>query len=315
LSLRPFLITLAVVCQLTSPKLVAAQGEGEVFAVKFATESLEQRMSVIANGAHPQAWLACNYVGADQPNPGTLYFCSTLEDFSRKLQFSPPEWFNAVAQHHLSQVVVWVKPEQSLAGVQQVLNHEIMHWALFSLPPQVSRQIPVWLHEGLAEMWADRGLTSTYQVSLAWESVNNRLPHLSSYKDSFGNEPYRAAVGYALAKEFVVSLRNKHGDELFKKIFSSMRAGRTFDQALIDYTGLSVVSHEQILRTNLKSWWRVVQEIYPHFFLLVVALILGLVPFVQSRRRLRQQALHSEWQREEDALDIWAETSDNTQDE
>jgi hypothetical protein len=211
--------------------------------------------------------------------------------------------------------VVFVKPRQSPAQIAKLLNHELVHWALFQLPAKARQQIPLWLHEGLAEMWSDRGLAEAYQVSLAWESKHNSLPRLSSFAIEFGGEPYRAAVGYALSKEFVMHLVGDSGDALFVRIFNSMEAGRSFDQALVDHTGLSVVSHEKIVRANLNSWWRVVQEMYPHFFLLVVLIILGLVPFVTSRRRHHREALHAVWQSEEDEVEMLAGHDDNISDE
>jgi hypothetical protein len=50
---------------------------------------------------------------------------------------------------------------------------------------------------------------------------------------------------------------------------------------------------------------------YPHFFFLVVIIILGLVPFVAARRRRHKQALHDVWQREEDEVDLMTGHGDN----
>jgi hypothetical protein len=265
---------------------------------------------VVAKGIDSQLNKINALLGINHVLSGTVYFCDDYQSFSSKLQFEPPEWYNAVAQSGLRQIVVWVKPEQTPAMISQLLNHELMHWAIFSLPLKTQSLIPLWLHEGLAEMWSDRGLANTYQVSLAWEAMQNRLPRLSSYNLEFSTEPYRAAVGYALSKEFISYLRNKYGDSIFRRLFVSMDGGRTLDQALIDHTGLSIVSHEQTVRANLDSWWRVVQELYPHFFLLVVAAILLLVPFVAARRRARRKALHATWQSEEE-VDIYDGQSDN----
>lgn len=289
--------------------LLPQQGGGQL-SVEFQNPEVESRVAVVAKGIDAQLSKINAFLGLNHVLPGQVYFCEDYESFASKLQFEPPEWYNAVAQFDLRQIVVWVKPEQTPAMIAQLLNHELMHWAIFALPLKTRAQIPLWLHEGLAEMWSDRGLANTYQVSLAWEAMQNRLPRLSSYKLEFSNEPYRAAVGYALSKEFISHLRNNYGDTIFRRLFVSMDGGRTFDQALIDHTGLSVVSHEQKVRANLDSWWRVVQELYPHFFLIVVIAVLLLVPFVAARRRARRKALHATWQSEED-VDIYDGPSDN----
>ncbi|MDG1405492.1 MAG: peptidase MA family metallohydrolase [Planctomycetota bacterium] len=287
----------------------------KTFVYSYQSPRLAKEMSLVEAGVPAELERILDYFQITLKFEGEIYFCEDKEAFSSKLQFEPPSWYNAVAQPGLKQIVVFVKPEQSPSQIAKLLNHELVHWALFQLPAQARRQIPLWLHEGLAEMWSDRGLAETYQVSLAWESKNNSLPRLSSFAMEFGEEPYRASVGYALAKEFVVHLVGHYDDELFLRIFNSMEAGRSFDQALVDHTGLSVVSHEKIVRANLNSWWRVVQEMYPHFFLLLVLIILGLVPFVALRRRHHREALHAVWQREEDEVEMLAGHNDNIGDE
>jgi hypothetical protein len=298
-------------CMSQPQPLALQQQSGDTFTFSYQDENLATELSLVANAAHDRLDEIRAFFAIDNKKSGDIYFCRDIETFSSKLQFEPPVWYNAVAQQDLNQIVVWVKPEQSPAQIAKLLNHELVHWALFELPPQAREKIPLWLHEGLAEMWSDRGLAETYNVSLAWEAKHNNLPRLNSYNTAFGNEPYRAAVGYALAKEFVLFLNNKYGDELFKQVFKSMAAGRSFDQALVDHTGFSVVSHEKIVRANLNSWWRVIQEMYPHFFFLVVIIILGLVPFVAARRRRHKQALHDVWQREEDEVDLMTGHGDN----
>jgi hypothetical protein len=287
----------------------------EPFVYSYQNQRLAKEMSLVVAGVPAELERIQNYFQITRKFLGEIYFCEDEEAFSSKLQFEPPSWYNAVAQPGLKQIVVFVKPRQSPAQIAKLLNHELVHWALFQLPTKARQQIPLWLHEGLAEMWSDRGLAEAYQVSLAWESKHNSLPRLSSFAIEFGGEPYRAAVGYALSKEFVMHLVDDSGDALFVRIFNSMEAGRSFDQALVDHTGLSVVSHEKIVRANLNSWWRVVQEMYPHFFLLVVLIILGLVPFVASRRRHHREALHAVWQSEEDEVEMLAGHDDNISDE
>jgi hypothetical protein len=287
----------------------------EPFVYSYQTQRLAKEMSLVVAGVPAELERIQNYFQITRKFLGEIYFCEDEEAFASKLQFEPPTWYNAVAQPGLKQIVVFVKPRQSPAQIAKLLNHELVHWSLFQLPAQARRQIPLWLHEGLAEMWSDRGLAEAYQVSLAWESKHNSLPRLSSFATEFGDEPYRAAVGYALSKEFVIHLVGDSGDALFIKIFNSMEAGRSFDQALVDHTGLSVVSHEKIVRANLNSWWRVVQEMYPHFFLLLVLIMLGLVPFVASRRRHHREALHAVWQSEEDEVEMLAGHDDNISDE
>jgi hypothetical protein len=298
------------------PDLALCQDDGYRFLKSnYQNSELKLRVGGIENGLHQNLFEACEMIGADRPNLGDIHYVDDVETFSSKSQIDAPDWYNAVAQHQLKQIVVWVKEGQSTLEVQNVVNHELMHWAIFSLPARASAQIPMWLHEGLAEMWSDRGYSSDYGVSLAWEAIGGYLPRLSSYENGFGNEPYRAAVGYALAKEFVVHLRNRFGASLFKKIFASMAEGRTFDQALIDHTGQSVVTHELAMRANLKSWWRVLQELYPHFFFLVVIIVLALVPFVKRRSKQRRALQHQKWQSEEQQVDIWQGTKENKEDE
>ena len=100
-------------------------------------------MSLVEAGVPAELERILDYFQITLKLEGEIYFCEDKEAFSSKLQFEPPSWYNAVAQPGLKQIVVFVKPEQSPSQIAKLLNHELVHWALFQLPAQARRQIPL----------------------------------------------------------------------------------------------------------------------------------------------------------------------------
>lgn len=244
-----------------------------------------------------------DWLGLEDSPVGELIWVKTKQDLQDLLSFRAASWFAAVTQPHQSRIIMVVDAAYSQEQLHKTLRHELVHWAMQSLGSTQWATLPAWVHEGVAELWADQKLLGGMSVSLAWPAFRNELPFLGDYSDGFGSEPYRAAQGYALAHAFFQRLERVHGKGIVADIMSGVRQGKTLDRTLIDLTGLGLVDHENALREELGSLSRLLADIYPQFFLAVTLILLFGFPFAMRRRRRRQEAFVQKWQAEDEFLD------------
>ena len=92
---------------------------------------------------------------------------------------------------------------------------------------------------------------------------------MAEFREDFGREADHAAEGYSLGHAMVERLLRLHGQDLVAKILWRVAEGDSLDQALVAFTGLSVVTHEKNLRVELASAHALAGEIAPEFLTLI----------------------------------------------
>lgn len=236
---------------------------------------------------------------------GTIVWVESREDLEQELGFDAPDWFAAVTQPAQGRIVVALRAAPDRSSLLQTFRHELVHWAMLGLGEEAWARLPAWFHEGVAETWADQRVLAGMGVPLGWRAFTGDLPLLSDFREEFGDEPYRAAEGYALAHAFVQRLVRRHGRELLPGMMDDLAAGRSLEESLVARTGLASVTHEQALRAELSSVGRLLGEVYPQFFLLLALFTVAVFPFVLRARRRRRAELTAQWGESDsdDALD------------
>lgn len=234
------------------------------------------------------------------PRRGRLVWVRDREGIASELGHPVPEWFAAVALPLEGRIVVAARIAGGEARLRATLRHELVHHAMGSLGEKAFLALPAWFHEGCAEYYSDEMYLGEMGVSLGWRAASGSLPPLAQFDDGFGRHPIQAAEGYALALAFVERLVRTSGPRAIPETLARVRAGETLDQALLEITGLPLVSHEELMRADLTSLRQLIRDFYPH---LITFLFLGAVllfPFVRRARRRRELELQQQWQRQEE---------------
>lgn len=241
-----------------------------------------------------EAWL-----GALPSEPGQLVWVADRSSFERTLGAETPSWFAAVTVPSQHRIVMLADRSKSTGQLSETFRHELVHWAMISLGDHAWQALPAWFHEGLAETWARTDPLSQFASPLAWRAFRGELSPLSRFREGFGKEPDAAAEGYGLAYAFVKRLVRIHGEPVISQLMARLRQGASLDQALIDVTGLGLISHEEALRAELGSWGALLGEIYPQLFLFTALFALAAAPFVVRARRRKRRLFEEKWAREE----------------
>lgn len=218
-----------------------------------------------------------------------------------------PEWWAAVALPMQGVMVVAAEIPGGEPRLRTTLRHEIVHHAMGALGPEAFDRIPAWFHEGLADTFGGDVYLGEMGVSLSWRAASGALSPLDRFEDGFPDDGLGAAEGYALGHAFVQRLIRVHGLPIIGEILDEVRAGSTFDAALIATTGSSVVTHEAALHAELTSLRALLADGAPHVITFLFLLAAFLIPLALRRRRRRARELEARWQAQEDQAAAQAE--------
>jgi len=278
------------------------RGQTEHFAWSSPGDQIARTRPLIET-AEGELQQITQWLGLPDSPHGKLVWVTEREELRELLGYDSPSWYAAVTQPQEGRIIMVVRAAQSQEQLHKTLRHELVHWAMQSLGPNAWAAQPAWVHEGIAEVWTDQRLLGGIEVALSWPAFRNELPYLGDYDDGFGSDPYKAALGYALAHSFFARLERLHGKDLMAQLMQQIGSGVSLDRALIDLTEEGLIDHEQALRHELGSLSRLLSDFYPQFFLFVtLGLTLGF-PLAMRRRRRRHEALARKWEAEEERLD------------
>ena len=245
--------------------------------------------------AEARAWSGIPSTG----RPIELQWVAGRDELEAALGHPVPRWFAAVAVPSQRRMVIAAETAGSQERLRVTLRHELMHLVMADLGDEAFARLPAWFHEGCAEDFAGDIYLGDVGVSLSWRALAGSLESLSDYREGFGRETYRAAVGYALGHAFVRRLKREHGANIVAEVLALVQAGASLDAALVELTGLSVVTHEQELREELASLSYLVRDIYSQLFLVLALFMIAAFPLVRAARRRRRRELEERWERQD----------------
>ncbi len=280
----------------------ALQAEGRSGPLRWeAPEPLVDFARPISNSAAAELARIERWLGLGPSPEGRVEWFDSRDSFAAALSDKAPDWYAAVTIPSQRRILMLADRSKASTALAETFRHELVHWAMSGVGEQAWASLPAWFHEGVAETWARTDPLSRYSSPLAWRAFRNELTPLARFRDGFGPEPVLAAEGYALGFAFVTRLTREYGDAVVARLLARVRAGDSLDQALVAVTGLSLVTHEERLRSELGSWSALLGQIYPQLFLFFALLILALAPLVWRARRRRRRAFEEKWEREDRA--------------
>ncbi|HEX9793340.1 MAG TPA: hypothetical protein VGC54_05090 [Planctomycetota bacterium] len=273
--------------------LVQGEGAGFHWQSPAGLAATARRFAPEVEGilADARGWL-----GAVGPfEPVRLEWVRDREELAAALQRPVRDWFAAVALPFERRMVIAVQVAGGEDRLRLTLRHEILHLAMADRGPAVWEQLPAWFHEGCAEVFAGDVYLGQLGAPVAWRAFTGELEPLQRFEDGFPASTLGAATGYRLGHEFVSRLQRLFGQRIVPEILAAVESGRSFDGALIDLTGLSLITHETAMRDQLASMSSLAGEIYPQLFLAFALLMIVSLPVVRAARRRKKREFEDRW--------------------
>ena len=127
-----------------------------------------------------------------------------------------------------------------------VTAHEVVHFLVDQAMGGVSRLIPAWLNEGLAE-YGSTEPSPSFDLALATALSGGELLPLTSITSPPG-QPSDVILFYGESKSVVTYMVESHGEEPMQSLLAGLREGLSIDSALEAAYGFD--------RVGLEAQWR-----------------------------------------------------------
>jgi hypothetical protein len=192
-------------------------------------------------------------VGLDEPGPPIRV---VLAPESSPLARSVPPWVSGYTDG-VSNVVVLLPertPSYPDGALEEVLAHEVAHVLIYRA--SAGRRLPRWFNEGLA-MLAGRSWRLRDETQFALSLLFAPKVPLWRLDDLFDGDRSDVERAYALSGALVQDLLDRYGSGLPRALLSRVAQGLSFDEALRQATGATLLDVDESFyarQTVLKRW-------------------------------------------------------------
>lgn len=197
-----------------------------------------------------------------------IYIYPTSEALRAALRLGNREWVGGHADPEWGVILTSANGATASIDLQQIIPHEIAHFALYRSTGGENHQAPAWLHEGIAVRNETRP-DPAFAVALEKAVANQSLIPMASLCTVFPEEENSALQAYAQSASLVRYLQNQYGNNLLKSLIAAYGDGadcsggveRVLDKTLseleaewqADLMGKTVESTSNPTITNMKD--------------------------------------------------------------
>lgn len=226
------------------------------------------------------------------PQQFEIYIAPTEQAFHRLTGGQLPEWGVAAASPAQSTLFLkssrFARPEIQL---HQVVIHELSH--IFLSRAMGGYEPERWFDEGLAQYEADEGGFGG-SLRLARGMTSGQLVWLDEIDEVLAFKKDKAFLAYLEARSAIDFLVQTHGRGIIAEIISSLRTGKSMDEALLETTGTGFQDFQTDWYLDLKTKYRwAIFLDYPFLFSVLVAILFITAVIV---RRKRTKCIVQSWE-------------------
>ncbi len=228
----------------------------------------------------------------DPAKPFKLQVFRSHYDLARATGTNPREMFLGMAW---SSGLVSVDASGSYEPADALLAHEITHVVVFRILGPHARGLPLWFHEGLAQVIAG-GYDRYNRNAVADAAAEDRLIPWKKLRKSFPKDEWELA--YMQSHNAVRDIVDHHGIVGIREIIHLMAKGASFDEAMRRAVGISGSAYE-------REWYRTVTQRYRVYRITRAAaacvsfLMAGLAVAAFIVRQRQKLEAARRWEREE----------------
>jgi hypothetical protein len=230
--------------------------------------------------------------------PVQVLLAPTPEKFNELTGHLIPDWGEGVADAARGLIILKTLSPSSRDRLRKLVRHELTH-ILIGRGVAQPETLPRWFHEGLAIYFSyDEEFAGGAAISKAL--ISNSVVPLNEIEDVLKFQTEKARLAYEESFSAVLYLEEEFGFAGIAAILAELKAGKAFDDAFEEYTGLSAAEFEL-------NWLRFVEQKYRWRFLLdfetylwILILLLFVLVFFGIKWRNRRTL--KRWEDEEKIL-------------
>lgn len=176
--------------------------------------------------------------------------------------------------------------------LSRTLRHELAHLALHQ---EIEVPLPVWFDEGFAG-WAAGEWERLGVLDLNLAVARGAFPDLVALDHSLRGPEAGAQAAYGLATTAVAELARRNPTGTLGPLMERLRGGEAFEAAVLATTGLTLERFDEAWQASIRRRYGLGTWLLAGGgWLLVAAIVLGLVRFRRRADEARRAALDEGW--------------------
>jgi hypothetical protein len=257
---------------------------GVVLAVARRAD-LDLAIALAEEADAPRSWLG---LGTTQPGSIRLIVVRGSASVDSLLRGRAPAWGAGFALPGARTIVV----RADKGDPRQTLRHELAHFALHDA---IKVRVPLWFLEGYAAIAAGEW-NRLVGLRLNLTVARGRIPDFFELDRGLRGAESTAEAAYALAASAVAMIARRHPEQTLAPLLDRLRAGESFDTALLASTGSTLGRFEVEWQRDVRKRYGVLGWFMAGGLWLVVAVGVLLAAWLRRRRdRPRRAALDEGW--------------------
>lgn len=210
-----------------------------------------------------------------------------------------PEWSQAVALTKENIIILKIATSEDVKKSPEILMHELVH--IFFADRIKNQNLPVWIHEGIAQYLSGYELTIDDRIHLANALSTNKLISLSAMDTLFSFNQSKARLAYieALAAiQFIVKVHGTAGlKQLIGKLDQKIPVNRAFEDALgYDFIDFEIYWYKELRSQNR---WLILLNFENILWISILLLLI----FVLVLIKIKNRKLEKSWEDETKLLE------------
>lgn len=179
--------------------------------------------------------------------------------------------------------------------LREVLAHEITHAVTFRVLGEHASRLPLWFTEGIAKHYSEAPVEADDRLVAEAAAVGVLMP-LWTMEEDFPEK--RESLAYAQSASAIRYMIDRFGASSPRTVLTRLARGRSFDQAMVEATGLTSRRFADDWYARISERYRILRFVRIGGALVGVAMaLLAVVAFAARRRRMREAARM--WEEEE----------------
>jgi hypothetical protein len=228
-------------------------------------------------------------LGVRSPGPLRLILVPDARRLDSLTAGRAPSWGAAVAVPGARTILLRADGDD----LYRTLRHELAHLALHQAVPV---RVPLWFDEGYAA-WAAGEWERLGSIELNLAVVRGAIPELSGLDGALRATENTADAAYALAASAVTELARRNPSKSRTPLLTRLGAGRDFEAAVRETTGLSLSQFEIQWRRDLRRRYSLATWLLAGGGWGLLAVLLWVLVRLRRRAdRARRAALDEGWE-------------------
>ncbi len=223
-----------------------------------------------------------SFFSVDSVSPVQIYFTRFEETYQSFTHKGVPEWSQAVAMASRRTVIIKISDAAEIERVPGVFIHELVHIFLYDYAPA---DIPVWIHEGIAQKLSKEQLTLEEKLRIGNALAGNYLIPFEDMDSLLTFNKGKAELAYDLAYTAMDYLMREFGRDKVRALLLGWDNSRGYDENFKAVLGIDYVDFEVDWYRWLKERYRWMVLLNVENFVFLIFVLLLVWAFLAVKRR------------------------------